>query len=76
MSDQRVVNITADGISAVAIVGAMVGILPAFAAIAAIIWYSVQIYESRTVQKHLRRRRLRRIRARRLAHPPAPDVNP
>lgn len=63
--DNRVVTHTADGISAAAIVGAAMGYLPAFAALAAIIWYCVQIWESKSVQKWVRLRRLQGIRKRR-----------
>ncbi len=60
MSDARAVfTYTADGISAAAIVATFMGYLPAFAALAAIIWYAVQIYESKTIQRWVRLRRLR-----------------
>lgn len=36
--------------SVTAMLGAIVGLFPALAALAACIWYGVQIYESRTVQ--------------------------
>lgn len=41
----------ADTISAGAIVGSILGVLPPVAALAATIWYAVQIWESHTVQK-------------------------
>lgn len=41
---------TVDGISAGAIVATFLGLLPSFAAVAGIIWYGIQIYESKTVQ--------------------------
>lgn len=65
----RVATHVADGISAVAIIGTILGYLPAFAALAAIIWYAVQIWESKTVQKYVRlhRRHKRRVRERALA---------
>jgi hypothetical protein len=51
----------ADTISAGAILGTFVGLLPPLAAFVATIWYLVQIWESHTVQKwvrlHLRHRR-------------------
>lgn len=65
---QRILSHTADSISAVAIVGTIMGYLPALAALAAIIWYAVQIWESKPVQRHIRLRRLhrRRIKLRKL----------
>lgn len=49
---------TVDTISALAIVGSLLGYLPALAAVAAIAWYAIQIYESRTVQHWLANRRM------------------
>lgn len=73
----RTVTLFADTISAGAIVGAFMGILPPIAALAATVWYGVQIWESHTVQKwwrlHKRHRRTvgdthtRRLRRRRAA---------
>lgn len=40
-----------DGISASAILAAILGWLPAIAAVLAIIWYCIQIYESATGQR-------------------------
>lgn len=62
----RILSWTADGVSAAAIVGAISGILPPLAALGGVIWYAIQIWESKTVQKHVRRLRARR-RAIRLA---------
>lgn len=53
----RVISYSADGISAAAIVGAFMGYLPALAGLAGLIWYAIQIWESKTVQKHVRRLR-------------------
>lgn len=53
----------AHGLSGAAIVGTIVGLLPPFAAGIALIWYSIQIYESKTVQTFIRRRRERKIAA-------------
>ncbi len=53
-----------DGLSVGAIVGAFLGLLPAVAAIAAFIWYLIQIYESDTAQKWLDKRRAFRKSAR------------
>lgn len=47
--------------SGVTLVGALSGFFPPFAALVAIIWYSIQIYESKTVQRWVSTRRARRI---------------
>lgn len=69
----NVVRYTADGISGIAIVGTLLGYLPSIAALAGIIWYGVQIYESKTVQKGIRRWRLKRRVARLAAKERAND---
>lgn len=56
---QRILNYTGDAVSAGAIVGAFIGFLPALAALGGILWYAIQIYESKTVQKMIRLRRMR-----------------
>lgn len=43
------------------ILSALVGYAPAFAAVIAVIWYLIQIYESATVQRWLALRRNRKI---------------
>lgn len=45
-----------DSVSAVAIVGTLAGYLPPLAALAAIVWYTVQIWESKTVQAWVHRK--------------------
>jgi hypothetical protein len=55
-----------DTVSAGAILSAFLGYLPPIAALLAIFWYGVQLYESRTVQRWLRVARIRKIRKRRL----------
>lgn len=67
MNHQRVLNYSADGISAAAILATFAGWLPPLAGLAGLIWYGIQIYESKTVQKHVRRLRLKAIRKRREA---------
>ena len=64
---QQVALVTADVLSAFAVIGSLSGILPLWAALAAIIWYTIQVWESNTVQtwvkghRHARRRsRLKR----------------
>jgi F0F1-type ATP synthase membrane subunit b/b' len=46
-------------LSLFATVGAVVGILPAIAAFAGLVWYCIQIWESKSFQKLLIRRRAR-----------------
>jgi len=48
-------------VSVGAIIGTIAGYLPAVAAIIAMLWYLVQLYESGTVQSYLRGRRDRKI---------------
>ena len=48
-------------VSAGAILGAIIGYLPAVAALVGVVWYLVQLYESHTVQRYLRGRRERKI---------------
>lgn len=52
-------------ISTAAVLAALAGWLPAIgtilATLAAFIWYSVQVYESKTVQRMIARRRHRRV---------------
>lgn len=50
----------ADVISAGAILGTLGHLLPEWAAIMAIVWYCIEIYESKTVQEWIRKRRLSR----------------
>ncbi len=64
MQSQRVLTYTADAISASAILGTLAGLLPPLAAIAGLLWYIIQIYESKTVQRYVRARRLKQRRER------------
>lgn len=57
-------NHIADVISVGAILGTFMKILPPLAVLLAIIWYCLEIYESKTVQGWLRRRHLRKQRRR------------
>lgn len=45
----------ADAVSAGAIIGTLIGFLPAVASVIAVVWYAIQIYESPTFQKFLKR---------------------
>jgi len=53
-------HLTAHLISLGAVVGFFIGLLPALAALGAVIWYVIAIYETRTVQDWRERRRNRR----------------
>lgn len=66
MSSNPVLNYAADGVAAGTLVMTLIGVLPGIAALLAGIWYIVQIYESKTVQAWMERRRIAR-RARKLA---------
>jgi len=66
MNHQRSINYGLDALSASAIVATFAGLLPPLAGLAGLIWYCVQIWESKTVQKHVRVWRLKQ-RAARLA---------
>jgi hypothetical protein len=57
---QRAVTYAVDGLSAFAVVGSLVKILPPLAAFLAIVWYLIQICESRTAQRIVRWWRTRR----------------
>ena len=57
---------TVDAIGAGAIVAAFVGYIPALAAAVAMVWYLVQLWESRTVQ-HWRENRTMVRKAKRIA---------
>lgn len=48
-------------VSSIAVVGAILGILPAAAALAGLIWYAIQIWESNTVSRWRRTRAERRL---------------
>ncbi len=50
-----------NGASGLAIVTTIFGWLPPAAALIAIVWYVVQIYESDTIQKWVKSRRIRKI---------------
>jgi len=50
-----------NAISGAAIVGTIAGWLPSIAAIVALVWYLIQIYESATVQRWMATRRHRRL---------------
>jgi hypothetical protein len=53
-------------LSTTAILGSLAGLFPPIAAVAAVIWYTIQVYESRTFQHWYRNRQMVH-RARKLA---------
>lgn len=59
MSGHRVFNISMDAVSAAAILGALAQWLPPLAALGGVIWYALQIWESKTMQKHVRLHRMK-----------------
>lgn len=62
----KVLTHTADTVSALAIIGTFAGFLPPLAALCAAVWYCVQVWESKTVQKWLRKRHIKRVRKNRI----------
>lgn len=60
MSDWPIFRGVIDGFSVTAIVGVFVGALPTIAAVVALVWYLIQIYESKTFQNWYQKRRARR----------------
>lgn len=64
---ERILSHTADTISLAAIVGTLAGLLPVFAGLAGLIWYCIQIWESKTVQKRVRLWKAKQRAARRAA---------
>lgn len=73
MSHNRAFNLSIDGLSIAAIAGTFAGWLPPLAALAGILWYAVQIWESKTVQKRVRLWKLK-ARAKRLARTQADET--
>jgi hypothetical protein len=58
---QGLVSWIGHAFSSVTLVGAIVGWFPGVAAAVALLWYSIQIYESNTFQRWLTTRRLQKI---------------
>ena len=71
---QRVISLTGDIASGVAVLGTLAGFLPPLVAVAALLWYVVQIWESDTVQGWIHgpvkvaRRKRAKYRARSILH--------
>lgn len=59
---------TADTLSALAIVTTLLGWLPPLAAFAGFVWYVIQIWESKTVQKKVRAWKMHRAKKRKHKH--------
>lgn len=62
-------HVTGHALSLGAIFGVLTGVLPVLAALGAVIWYIIAIYETQTVQTWLQRRRARK--ASNVKHDPA-----
>jgi chromate transport protein ChrA len=60
-ASDHVLSWIGNGASGVAIVTTIFGWLPPAAALIAFVWYIIQIYESATVQKWIRSKRIRKI---------------
>lgn len=58
----RGITHVADAVSVGAIFGALAGILPPLAAMAALAYHLIKIWESKTSRKYRRLRRMRRLR--------------
>lgn len=56
MNDYPIISWIGNSASVGVIVSAIIGWLPAAAALIAVIWYLVQLYESKTIQRFLDRR--------------------
>lgn len=56
-------QLTGHGLSIGAIIGSLFGWAPPVAAFAALVWYSIQIFDSDRVQNFLHQRRIRKLAA-------------
>lgn len=59
MSQHSALNAVGNVASFGAIIGSITHLLPSFAAIVAVVWYLLEIYESKAVQDWLKHRRAR-----------------
>ena len=57
MSTHETAKHVADGVSVITVIGTLAEILPAIAALFTIIWTGFRIYETKTVQDWLKRRK-------------------
>lgn len=55
--EQEVIKTGMDALSVVTMLGALVQLLPAIAALLTIVWTGIRIYETRTVQNWLNKRK-------------------
>lgn len=60
-NENPIVSWIGNGVSVGMIISSIVGWLPAAAALIGVIWYSIQIYESKTVQNWLENKLKRRL---------------
>jgi hypothetical protein len=56
---QEVIKVLGDTLSVATVIGTLIQMLPAIAAMFTIVWTGIRIYESDTVQGYLARRRQR-----------------
>lgn len=61
MNDNPIISWIGNSVSLGMIISAFLGWLPAIGATIAIIWYSIEIYESKTVQRYLEKRLRNRL---------------
>ena len=61
MESNPIISWTGNLASLAAIIGAFAGWVPVLAALIALVWYTVQIFESRTFQRWRRTRHVRRL---------------
>ena len=57
MPQQELLKTTGDALSVTTVVSTLMGWLPAFAALATIVWTCIRIYETKTVQDWLKKRK-------------------
>jgi hypothetical protein len=61
MEDFNWIGWIGHSLSGTAILGSLIGFFPPIAAVAAFVWYTIQIWESQTMRNYFARRRARRI---------------
>lgn len=62
MDTEQIIRATGDVAAASSVLAALFGLMPAIAGIFGIVWYGIQIWESKTVQHAGKRWRERRVR--------------
>lgn len=63
-------------VSGAAILGALIGVLPVLSALGALVWYALQIYETKTAQRWLQAHKKPKRRARRTTRARAKPATP